>query len=193
SDNDATRAAREFLGLGTGDLGNVRLPFEVDGQLGMRLNELTSSQRAALREKVRSGSTFPMHDRMYSIIRRYLAETRAPRQATQDAARSAASAAIASARTPRGAMWAGLAGAGALGLLALGASTAGKARRRAEDSAQLRPGTGQIGLDIEVSGVRRGSGPSPNELVHAAVMGIQQQSTVPLDVNVHQVDDTRTV
>lgn len=86
-------------------------------------------------------------------------------------------------------MWAGLAGAAAVGLYAIGRTNMDKIQP--PQTINVPPQMPQ-GLEIEV----RASRSRPVDIqttVNAATAAIQTSLGIPLNVNVHQVDDTRSI
>lgn len=188
--HEAFAQARAFMGLDAGDPGQIRLPFPVRGEYGVRLGDVTLEEWSDLKRRLRRSES--LEPGMRRQIMEYWAE-RFGSRVRQSQRTQALSALSRTGRLQgpgtRGFMWAGLAGAAAVGLYAIGRTNMDKIQP--PQTINVPPQMPQ-GLEIEV----RASRSRPVDIqttVNAATAAIQTSLGIPLNVNVHQVDDTRSI
>src|SRR5690606_9292248 len=185
----AHELASRFLGLGQGDLGRIRLPFPVSGEYGVPLGQVTMEQWPEVKRWLRRGSG--LHMDMRDRIMEFWAQRFGERQRRRQQAGAVAALAQSGRRAAPGArgwMWAGVAGAAALGLYAIGSVNMSRVQEP-EPVPQTPPAQG---LEIQIQATRT----QPVDLgptVQAATTAIQNALGLPLNVTVHQIDDTRTM
>lgn len=188
--HEAFEQARAFLGLDSGRLEDIRLPFPIGGEYGVRLGDVTVEEWPEVKRWLRrsAGLEPGMRRRITEFWAQRLGEQLRRSQGTQPLAAIARQ----GRRTftgPRGLMWAGVAGAAALGLYAVGRANM---QRFEEPQTVYVPPQMQQGLEIEIQAMR--SRPVDIQAaVNAATAAIQTSLGIPLNVNVHQVDDTRSI
>lgn len=188
--HEAFAQARAFLGLDAGDPGQIRLPFPVRGEYGVRLGEVTLEEWPEVKRQLRRGQGLEpgMRRRIMEFWAQRFSE-RLERRRGIDGLAALASQGRLQGPGARGPVWAGLAGAAALGLYAVGRINL--QNLKTPQTASVPPQVPQ-GLEIEVQATR--SRPVDIQAtVNAATAAIQTSLGIPLNVNVHQVDDTRSI